>query len=250
MSTNATVRRAQAQPGVVRKRVPRSSRAAPKGNALETALDPAMPISVPGLDALTLEELAVLSAEDHADAWNELYARAWPFALKVAEQYGRRRGWSEDDAIDWAQDAMVRAWKYRKKYRPPASYEAWIRAIVYNRILTDMNQASGRADALQQGNAFVDNDEAGYGEGLWRGSAPATPDQEAEEGMCREWLERLLQQLPTRERELLTLYAEDRHYEFQEEDGAVLSRAGIRTRVHRAVKKLKEMAEDAPPIDF
>lgn len=91
--------------------------------------------SVARLGALSDEALAKRVQTGDDEAWRVLYARSYEYLLEFAVSLGR----SGDVADDLAQETLLRAWQYRKRYNPAYPYRGWLRTIM-RRVSTTLHR--------------------------------------------------------------------------------------------------------------
>lgn len=168
---------------------------------------------------------AILSRfrEGDADAAANEFVRTYQrFVYATALRYLR----SEEDAYDAAQEVFIRALKNIHKFRGESSISTWLYRIVMN-VCSSMK----RKEKLRSFFSFEDIEPHTH-------SHETAPDQAVQDNEFNERLERMLQQLPEKQRETFVLrYFHELSYE---EISKMLgtSVGGLKANYCQAVKKL------------
>lgn len=152
-----------------------------------------------------------------------------PRMLNLALGIVRRR----DTAEDVVQDALVKAYEKLGSWRGDSALSTWLFRIVYTTAVSSLRgrkdsfEATGTAVAEPSTDTLADDDDA------WRVT---------EENIAR--MRRALDELPPLDRTLVNLF----HIEEKSvRDVATIcgeSEANVKTRLHRARKRLKELMTD------
>jgi RNA polymerase sigma-70 factor (ECF subfamily) len=153
----------------------------------------------------------------------------WRTLAQVALQEAKRILGSVYDAEDAAQEAMIRAYRAQARCATPEAPHAWIRAI-----------ARREAYRLYSRRSVPPTDVPPPDE--------SRPEDVAETVVARLAAATLLQRLPTSERRLLVRRYVLDQTSFEIADALAMPAATVRVRLHRAVKRLREEAEDTPGI--
>lgn len=186
------------------------------------------------------ERLASFVANGDSDAWNELYVRHWPWVVRlVLSRAGHAV--TEDDAYDWAQESMLRAWRYRHAYDPTMNYRQWLRTIVVNYVMSQLVQARRRRELLE-GSGLVERGEvARTGEEFWLGLGARSPDEQFAAQERASAVQRILERLSEEDQEVLRYWSEGRLDEYGQQ--LHVKPSTVRSRVSRARKRFKEIAQ-------
>lgn len=189
---------------------------------------------------LASEQLAVLAARDDKAAWNELYARHWDWVVQLVLHRAGRSA-TEDDAFDWAQESMLRAWRYRHTYNSAMSYRRWLRTVVTNHVMSQLNQARRRRELLEGSGLIERGEGTRAGEEYWMGLGAQMPDEYLVEQERAVAIQSVLEQLSKQDREVLKFWSEGRLDEYSEQFR--VKPGTVRSRVSRARKRLQEVAQ-------
>jgi len=145
--------------------------------------------------------------------------------------YVRYMGFSEADALDLVQDAMVRAFRHLRRCGDPSRFDGWLFKIVSNVCKTAGRKASRRTlEPLQSLRSVLPSEDA-------------RPDEIAERSRTRDHVRRALAAIPHDQREALVLmYLEGRSVrEIHEITGA--SPSAVKMRLKRGREALKDELE-------
>lgn len=144
---------------------------------------------------------------------------------------------SHDDALDLSQEAFARAFRARASLDPDGSFYAWLYQIVRRLCFNHIRDSRTRRERLQQATPWL-ADEAG------RRAAAADPARNAERAELRARLEKAIDALPEREREVLVLREFEglRYREIAELLGIPIGT--VMSRLYAARKDLSEQLGD------
>jgi RNA polymerase sigma-70 factor (ECF subfamily) len=179
------------------------------------------------------------SAPADADIQRHLDARAWRAAfdllvpryrdriLRLSLSMLRNRAWAEDAT----QDTLVRVWKALPGFAGQSALSTWIYAISRNGCLTELRKKRPQVS--------IDDDEE------YRAELAALSSSDRDDSATVS-VAQLLAQLPERYRQAVTLfYMEDRSYE-QTAQSLGLPLGTVKALLHRARKRLIELARETP----
>jgi RNA polymerase sigma-70 factor, ECF subfamily len=139
----------------------------------------------------------------------------------------RQSAWAEDVS----QDAFLRIWRALPGFAGQSSLSTWIYAISRNACLSELRKKRPQIS--------IDDDEDGYHPEI---AALAVADADDSATVS---VNQMLEQLPTRYRQAVTLfYMEDKSYE-QTATSLGLPLGTVKALLHRARKRLIELARDA-----
>lgn len=179
------------------------------------------------MDEITLRR----AQKGDARAFEELIGPYEQMVWRVCWHYVPHR----ENALDCAQEAMLKAWRSIAAYRGDCSIESWLYRICAS-VCLDYLRANRRHEA--------ESTDAMREEGFDPVDERPLPDQEMEKKQSRQALREALGRLPEDMRTALILYAlENRKYE----DIARITGAAVGTvksRINRARQKLEEMLRD------
>ena len=173
-----------------------------------------------------------LQAGQYQEAFERLVARYSQKVFHLAFSMLR----DETQAEDMTQDIFVKIWKGLPGYHGGASLSTWIYAIARNTCLTELKKRAARPTVSLQ--------EPGL-EAAWEASP--TFQSAAPEGGLDLDVQHLLNQLPEKYRQVVTLfYLEQKSYE---EVGALLALplGTVKTLLYRAKKELLKLSRRHAP---
>lgn len=79
------------------------------------------------------------------DAFTPLYNHFFPIATKIAVQ----KGFSYDEALDLAQEAMIRAYRNINSYQPTYQFSTWVTRILQNVIIDRVRYNNRRPASVE-----------------------------------------------------------------------------------------------------
>jgi len=156
------------------------------------------------------------------EALAALVRGAAPFVLAAARRVTRDGGLAEDAA----QEAFLKAFRALDRYRPEASFRAWVRAIAI-RCAIDIIRRRRPEYALSD-------------------SAPAAEDEEARHEDV-DLLRAALESLPPLDREIMIAREIDGVSDRVIAERFDMSVTAVRVRMHRARRRIRARFEEARP---
>jgi RNA polymerase sigma factor (sigma-70 family) len=185
------------------------------------------------------EDLAIVAAYDD-EAWSALYVRTLAYARRVASRVGTQilgAAWTAEDSSDHAQEAMVRAWQHRAKYRPVSAFRTWLAAIVANHVRKGTRRMKTELQTLGSVHAGIDAD----GTSTYVGDAPPSPLEHTIHVDDAARVAEVLERLAEGDRRFLLLWADGRAHEYAEVGGDASATAqALRSRAFNAKKRFRK----------
>lgn len=168
----------------------------------------------------------LLQVKQYREAFALLLPRYRDRVFRLAFSMLRNHAMAEDTT----QDVLVRVWRALPGYGAQASLSTWIYAISRNACLSELRK--------RRPTVSMDGDEDEYNAEVAALAAP-DPDDSATVSVSQ-----LLDQLPERYRQAVTLfYMEDKSYE-QTADSLGLPLGTVKALLHRARKRLIELTRE------
>lgn len=176
--------------------------------------------------------LARIQAREYRAAFELLLPRYRSHVYRLAVSLLRDPSGAEDAA----QDVMLRLWRALPGYNGKAALGTWIYAITRNACLSELRKRRPQISLHE----YLDHPDAPE-DGAPREAQLAAPEQDDSAVAS---VERLLDRLPERYRQAVTLfYMEDQSYE-QTARALDVPLGTLKAMLHRARRKLVELAEE------
>jgi RNA polymerase sigma-70 factor, ECF subfamily len=156
------------------------------------------------------------------EAFDLLVQRYLPKARVIA----RRLMQNPDDADDLVQDAFLRALERIATFDVSRAFEPW-----FNRLLVNLGLDWQRKRSVRRTESYDPDMFAGG----------SRPDREVERSELRSSLQHALEQLPDRQRLIVTLFEVDGHSTEEVASMLKVSQVTVRWHLHQARKALREM---------
>ena len=152
-----------------------------------------------------------------------------------------RAAWSilkdRSEAEDAVQTAYLKAFKGMDTFAGRSSLSTWLTSIVINEALGRVRAARRRRARLDSTSVLVMEE---YREKLMRGSAPTSPDAEFAREQLRVLLEKAIAELPDAFRTVFVLREVEALTVEETAEALGLAANTVKTRLHRARRKLQE----------
>jgi RNA polymerase sigma-70 factor, ECF subfamily len=149
--------------------------------------------------------------------------------LPRARQLARRLMQNPDDADDLVQDAFLRVLERIATFDVSRAFEPWFTRLLVNLGLDQRRKQSVRRTESQ--------------DPAWFPGGPR-PDREAERAELRSSLSRALEQLPDRQRLIVTLFEIDGHSTEEIAGMLKVSQVTVRWHLHQARRALREVLKE------
>jgi RNA polymerase sigma-70 factor (ECF subfamily) len=144
-----------------------------------------------------------------------------------------------DEAEDVTQETLVKAFTRLDTFRGDARFSSWLYQVGSNCIRMHL-RTRRRKGAYRIDDHLIEAEAGAHPE---RPSAPATPDRLAMEGQLVDALEAAISDLPPQYGNILRLWVEDGLDLKQIHERSGLSIAAIKSRLHRARRRVKDALE-------
>jgi RNA polymerase sigma-70 factor, ECF subfamily len=181
--------------------------------------------------AVSSDSDAVVQEHLHSHRFREAFALLLPIyrdrVFRLCFSMLQQRAWAEDVS----QDVFLRIWRALPGFAGQSSLSTWIYAISRNACLSELRKRRPQVS--------IDDDADGYRPEI-AGLAVSDADDTATVSVTQ-----MLEQLPERYRQAVTLfYMEDKSYE-QTAESLGMPLGTVKALLHRARKKLVELAREA-----
>jgi len=175
--------------------------------------------------------LAARAAEGDQEAFEELARRyrrhIYSIAFKIALD--------EDDALDIAQDVLLRLAQRIGRFDGRGSFRAWVSSITANIALDHLRRSRRRESPVEP--AVLAELPA---------SNPTDPRSAAQAGQRREGLQAALRKLSGQQRAIFTLYLGEELGPKDIADRLQVPAGQVRSQMHRAIQKLRRLLDPQP----
>lgn len=179
------------------------------------------------MDQALERDLVQQAQQGDSQAFGELVEAHQKFAFNVAlRAVGQRQ-----DAEDIVQEAFVRAWRSLKGFRAEARFRTWLYRIVVNLCYSQLPQLRQDVSFLDAPNGKVD---------IPASTSKRGPETKLENKQVLNYLQKQIEGLPGRYQVLLLLRHQQGCSYAEIAEIMDLPLGTVKTRIHRARKKLKQ----------
>jgi len=186
--------------------------------------------------------LAFRSGDDSALA--ELYGRWAGPLLRYLERMVKERATAEE----LLQESFIRVHQARERYEPTAKFSTWLYRIARNLALNELDRSRNKRPHLSAENSDRDDDRRPPL--VLVGNSPSA-DELVDARRTEELIEKVLAELPERQRSALWLAVVEGHSYAEIADALETTTGSVKSLVHRARAAVADRLAEAatPPVE-